>query len=137
MATTLFDTPVGNELTALNGKIANIGMEPNSGTSVSLADSTWKTVAASQLQPGTYLVIGSVKFTGSSTTNGQRFLIVDTSATAESNSVSNSVVGTGRADISRARIMQFSEATTVYVRAYQTSGATLTAEGQLQVARLA
>lgn len=118
-------------------QIANIGMEPTSGTSASLADSTWKTVAASILQPGTYLVIGSVKFTGSSTTNGQRFLIVDTSATVEANNVSNSVVGTGRADLSRARILQFDTTTTVYVRAYQTSGATLTAEGQLQAARLA
>ena len=88
----------------LNNKITPIGTvstaENSSGETTS--DSTWTTIKTLSLVAGTYVVTGDLTFNTSS--NGIRILILDTTESTV-NLYDNSVLATGRADLSKTRIV--------------------------------
>lgn len=82
---------------------------------------------------GTYVVTGDVDFGTNAT--GLRILILDTTAT-NTNNVNNSTTVVGRTTIGKTRIVSLTANTTLYLRAYQTSGSTLSCTGFIRAIKL-
>ena len=119
---------------SLSEQIGDIGTTdlPTSST-VQTTSGTWVTVATKVLTPGTYIVIGDIFF--DSNTNGIRILLLEESESTNNNCY-NSFLCTGRADLSKARILVEASNKTIYLRAYQTSGSSLYATGRISVIKI-
>ena len=131
--------PAVNELnvkiSGLNGSLSNIGTY-NDGTSksASVASGSFTTVTTASIPAtGIYLITGDISF--GTDTNGNKILILSDEETS-TNDVSNSVAVSGRATLSKTRIMSLSAGNTIYLRAYQNSGSAMTVIGRIRTVRL-
>ena len=126
---------VDTRINALNDALETIGViSPGSAKTVNVANSTFVTVDTMTIaNEGTYVITGDVDFGTNST--GLRILILDTTAT-NTNNVNNSATVVGRATIGKTRIVSLTANTTLYLRAYQTSGSTLSCTGFIRAIKL-
>jgi len=126
-------SPAGVE--DLNKQIANIGTVSNADESsgVSASSSSWTTIKTLSLAKGTYVITGDLTFENNS--NGIRIMILDTTET-ETNLYDNSVLASGRADLNKTRIFELNVTTTIYLRAYQSSGSTMSVRGRIKAIRI-
>lgn len=136
----LTSTSTSQPLSAAQGKALNDALEtigvisPGSAKTVNVANSTFVTVDTMTIaNEGTYVITGDVDFGTNST--GLRILILDTTAT-NTNNVNNSATVVGRATIGKTRIVSLTANTTLYLRAYQTSGSTLSCTGFIRAIKL-
>ena len=127
------NTSVQAQLDTLNSKTTPLYKEI-SGSTTAVSPSTWATLAQITLPAGTWLINGEVDY--SLNQSGIRVLMITYSATDTQNKPENSVLATGRAVLSRVRILRSSEQTTVYLRAYHTSGETINCIGNMRCVRL-
>lgn len=123
-------TPSANQVLAYdsNGKVVNIDLIDEfstiteNQTGVTLANSTFVTIASKSLTKGYYVITGTVQF--SSDENGMRILILDNSET-DTNTEINSIVVKGRGTLQKVRCMKVLSSTTIYLRGYQSSGSSM------------
>lgn len=127
------NTSVQAQLDALNSKTTPLYKEVN-GTSKSVANSTWTELAQITLPAGTWLIIGEADYSTDNT--GIRILMITYTETDTQNKPENSVLATGRSVLSRQRILRTTQNQTVYLRAYQTSGNSLSCIGNMRCVRL-
>lgn len=113
--------------------IAEIGAINTTNTSETVASASWKTMATITLPKGKYIVNGILDFGTNSV--GARIVMVDTEET-NTNTYSNSTVVSGRATIQKINIYALNATTTIYLRAYQDSGSSMTVLGQLRAIRI-
>ena len=118
---------------ALKSETTPLYKEVN-GTSKSVANSTWQELAQITLPAGTWLIIGEADYSSNDT--GIRILMITYTETDTQNKPENSVLSTGRAILSRQRILRTTQDITVYLRAYQTSGNSLSCIGNMRCVRL-
>ena len=97
-------------------------IETKDATNVTLPNATFVTLTSMTLSPGTYILTGNVNF--DQNTSGIRITMIDTEETSQ-NGQTNSTLATGRATLEYVRIISISSQTTIYLRAYQNSGATM------------
>ena len=103
-------------------------------TGVTLANSTFVTVASKSLTKGYYVIAGTVQF--SSDENGMRILILDNSET-DTNTEINSIVVKGRGTLQKVRCMKITASTTIYLRGYQSSGSSMSGvRGYLEIMKV-
>ena len=95
--------------------------------------SSFLTVATLSLPKGIYIIVGDAWWT--SNANGIRILLIDT-IESQANNIDNSVLGTGRSDLSKTRLLSLSETTTIYLRTYQSSGGDLLSNGKITAMRI-
>ena len=124
---------VDNGYGTLNSKTTPLYKETN-GSATSVANATWTTLAQATLPAGTWLIIGEADYSTDST--GIRILMLTYTASDTNNKPENSVLATGRAVLSRDRILRTNSETTVYLRAYQSSGGSLSCIGNLRCVRI-
>ena len=135
VGTNISATTVGDELSSLNNGLSNIGTY-NDGTaeSASVESGSFATVTTVAIPAtGIYLVTGDISF--GTDTNGSRILILSEVETS-TNDVNNSVAATGRATLSKTRIMSLSAGNTIYLRAFQNSGSAMTVRGRIRTVRI-
>lgn len=122
-------------INALNSKMANIGTisSADEESGVSASSGSWTTIKTLSLAKGTYVITGDLTFT--SDTNGIRIMILDTTETT-TNLYDNSVLASGRADLNKTRILELNATTTIYLRAYQSSGITMSVRGRIRAIRI-
>lgn len=99
----------------------------------SVTSSTWTTISTLALGIGVYVITGDLWFTGNQ--SGIRIMILDTEESVV-NSYDNSVLGTGRTDLNKTRILTLNAQTTMYLRAYQSSGTGLETKGRIRAIRI-
>jgi hypothetical protein len=136
----LTSTETSKPLSAAQGKslsdqIGNLGIisTADNSTGQSVSNATWTTIKTLELPAGTYIVTGDLSFDNNST--GIRILIIDT-IESESNAFDNSVLASGRADLNKTRIISLPMTTTLYLRAYQTTGSPLYTKGRIRAVKL-
>ena len=127
--------PAGSENVAIGDINNNMDtIDQAFGTLVNISSTTadtesvptgsFKTLATfSPTVKGNYILVVSCAF--GNDTNGIRILLVDTTETS-SNTPTNSVLASGRASIEKTRIIGLNTTDTVYIRAYQNSGSSIT-----------
>ena len=114
----------------------------DNGTEISLATSTYKTVAQFTLPKGKWIIMGCVRFGMSST--GRRWCALCTSADTSSNTVQYLLMdeikgwsdGSGHANTNFCSVLSVSAQTTYYLNAWQNSGSALSALGRLMAIRI-
>ena len=129
----------GNEVLAggltVNGNATPIGtIYTDNATGVAVANATFVTVKTLEVPKGVFVVFATVDF-GSSTT-GNRIVMLE-NAESSTNTYANSTVVSGRGTIQRVRIFNLNATTTLYMRAYQNSGASMNVDGQIVAVRIA
>lgn len=127
------NTSVQDQLDILNSNTTPLYKE-NNGATTAVSPSTWETIAQITLPAGAWLIIGESDF--SLNQSGIRVLMITYSATDTANKPENSVLATGRAVLSRCRILRNSTETTVYLRVYHTSGESINCIGNLRCIRV-
>jgi len=116
---------------SLNSNLGVITTDVNSsGTSV--ASATWVTIKTLELTAGVYVITGDLSFTSNEA--GIRILLIDVTENS-SNAYDNSVLASGRSDLNKTRIISLNATTTIYLRAYQTSGNSLTVKGKISAVK--
>ena len=83
---------------------------------------------------GWYLVTADVQFDTSTT--GVRILIISDESTATTNTAANSVLGSGRATLNKAVIYSLQANSTLYLRAYQNSGSSMSVTGRIRAFKI-
>ena len=123
--------------TAIAQSTAKIGVITNDekGQSVSVATGTFVTIASISLSAGKYIVTGDIAFDSTSST-GIRILILAPTET-NTNDYTNSVLASGRADLTKTRIVEFNTTTTMYLRAYHTIGSSTGVKGRVRAISIA
>ncbi len=113
-----------------------IGTRSSSGalTVASVPASTWTNVCTLTLGAGIYVVTADAEY--GSATDGIRILLLDTTETTQYYSA-NSVLGAGRAILSKTRIFVLPVQTTLYLRVYHTSASTFNIRGVITAVRIA
>lgn len=136
---------MGTTATTITGAIAQHEQEINplnsrldyQTGSKTVNTSTFTTICSKTLPEGggVFLIIGDLMF--DTNTTGTRILVLEVDETT-TNNVNNSVLGSGRADLSKTRILDNTNGTysNVYLRAYQNSGGNITVTGRITVIRL-
>lgn len=121
--------------TSLSDQIRKISVGlNNTSAATTVPNGTFKTIQSFQApEDGVYIVVATAQF--SSDTNGLRILVVGTNSTEE-NSVTNSVVATGRATLQRVQPFGLTTSDTVYIRVYQTSGSDMSVATSYRLVRL-
>lgn len=135
---TLSSTVAGHT-TALN----NIGTRLTTNPSaVSVAASTWKTVASLAFTAGTWVVFGTVQWASNST--GRRRAILSTSQDSSDNyslmtSMEIKALNDGSANtyVNFASVVSFTSSQTLYMNAWQNSGGALSTTGRFYAVRIA
>ena len=127
---------VADRIEALENKdiIDDFSTITENQTGVTLANSTFVTVASKSLTKGYYVIAGTVQF--SSDENGMRILILDNSET-DTNTEINSIVVKGRGTLQKVRCMKIMSSTTIYLRGYQSSGSSMSGvRGYLEIMKV-
>ena len=102
-------------------------------SSVSIPSGSFTTLATITVSSaGYYMIETNVAFTAGS---GIRILLVDSTET-NSNTAVNSVLYEGRATAQKIRSFYLTTTNTVYIRAYQTTGANMTVSGYYELFRM-
>ena len=142
LSDTSITTPSANQVLAYdsNGKVVNTDIIDEfstiteNQTGVTLANSTFVTIASKSLTKGYYVIAGTVQF--SSDENGMRILILDNSET-DTNTEINSIVVKGRGTLQKVRCMKVLSNTTIYLRGYQSSGSSMSGvRGYLEIMKV-
>lgn len=122
-----------SDISSLNTSLSVLGSVVTDEGTATIDNSKFVTLVSKTVEPGTYITVGNVWFYGNAT--GIRIMILDSVETT-TNGVYNSVLGTGRSDLSKTRIFVFNTTATIYLRGYQSSGGTLDSKGFLQIMRI-
>lgn len=122
---------LGAQIKSLNDSFSAIGTSTsNELSTVSVTSGTWVTIDTQAItKAGQYIVTGDITYGTAS--GGLRILMLETSESS-TNSAVNSVLVEGRAALNKTRLMTLTAGTTLYLRAYQTSGNALNCIGRIR-----
>ena len=139
----LIDTKLGavgndsvqDQIDSLNSNLTNLlFMSERISNSVSVADSTFVTLATfTPTVAGYYLFTADCSYGES--TSGIRILLVDAIETTTNTQI-NSVLATGRASLQKTRMFYLTTSNIIFIRAYQTSGSSVSCACTYQWIRL-
>lgn len=126
-------------LDAYQGKVLSDSIEPigsmyTKDDNGSADNGSFKTICTLTIPAGTYVIVGDLTFDTSNAT-GIRILILDGTETSANNRM-NSVLATGRADLSKTRIIKETAQAVYYLRAYQTTGSAIDCSGRIRAIRI-
>ena len=118
-------------LSSLNDSLNAIGnIASSTAQTLTVASGRWITFdTLTVIKTGKYIVTGDIDF--STNANGIRILLIDTTE-GQNNNATNSVVTEGRGTLSKTRIVTLNAGDKLYLRAYQTSGGTITCSGLIR-----
>jgi hypothetical protein len=107
-------------------------------SNVSVAASTWTSIASISLDAGTWVIHGNVMYASNST--GRRFAAISssspTSATQRNFCANANAVSGGATSLSTMRIEVLTATTTMHVYGWQNSGNALNATGYIEAVRI-